>query len=175
METYMKRMDLGALMRRIVHRINRIRVGIGASVHLSIPGNLPEFSWHDCSLEKLMERLIHYAALISDPARPLRIAIHQKKQLLDLEKFFGISATPWIQVRIELEPAEFDAGARQILEDHGYRCEEWIGVEDSIQRLGAFSFGTDKKHPLVLWAENYGRRSKCDLLIPIAGSLPSSS
>jgi hypothetical protein len=175
MEKYMKRMDLGVLMRRTALRINRIRSGIGASLHLSIPDNLPEFSWHDCSLEKLIEKLIHYAALISDPARPLRIAIHQRKQMLDLEKFFGISATLWIQLRIELEPAEFDAGARQILEDHGYRCEEWIGVEDSIQQLGAFCFATEKKPQLVFWAENCGRRSKCDLLIPIAGSLASSN
>ena len=66
----MKSVNLRALIRRTVRRINRIRSGIGAPVYLSIPLNLPECSWRDCSPEKLIERLIHYAALMAIQPEP---------------------------------------------------------------------------------------------------------
>jgi hypothetical protein len=155
-------MDLTNLMQDVV-------AGIGSPVHLSLPPNLSRFLWHDRSLETLIERFIHWASTISHAAGPVRIAVRQKAKMQDLEKFFGIPSCHWIQLRIQWRGlAGFDGDARRILEDLGYRCEEWVGVEDSPQQLGAFYLGTDKEPKLVFWTDSRRDSHKCDLLIPVA-------
>jgi hypothetical protein len=162
----MREMDLASVMQSIVLRRNRILDGIGSSMQLTLPLNLSKFLWHDRSLEKLIEKFIHHVSLISQPARPVRVALRQKARMLDLEKFFGIYPSYWIQLRIEGQgPAVFEAVARPIFEDLGYRCEEWVGVEDSGQHLAAFCLETEHDLKLVFWADNPSRR--CDLLIPV--------
>lgn len=170
----MRELDLAALMRKIVLRLNKKHEGVGSSVQLSLPLNLPGLFWHDRSLEKLIERIIHYASVISCPAQPVKIAVRQKTRLLDLEKFFDIHPSRWIQLRIELGAAGLEERARQILQDHGYRCGEWVEVENSRQQLGAFCLETDRSLKLVLWTENHRFSPKCALLIPVAESLCSS-
>jgi len=158
----MREMDLTHLMQGLV-------AGIGSPVHLSLPPNLSRFPWQDRSLEALIERFLHRASSISQPARPVRIAVRRKAKMPDLEKFFGIPSSYWIQLRIQWRgSAGFDGGARRILEDLGYRCEEWVGVEDSGQQLAAFCLGTGKEPKLVFWTDSRRESHKCDLLIPVS-------
>jgi len=167
----MGRMDLAPMLRRTVLWLNKKHAGAGSSVQLSVAFNLSQFSWHDGSLEKLIEKLLRHASVISHPARPLRIAVRQRAKLLDLEVFWDIHPSHWIQLSLSPGAPGFDRSVRKILEDQGYRCQEWIRVEGSRQRLGAFSLGAEDKPKLVLWAENHRFRQRCDLLIPVADSL----
>jgi hypothetical protein len=169
----MKTLDLTALLAKTVLRLNRMGARVGSSIQLSLSRNLSRFAWYDRSLERLIEKLIHYASVINHPGRPVRIAVCRKARLLDLEKFFDIHPIHWVQLHIDLEAPGFERGARQIFEDHGYRCEEWVGVEDSPQQLGAFCIGAEQTPRLVFWAENRRFRHRCDLLIPVAEPLPS--
>ncbi len=156
----MREIDLTMLMWEIVLKRNRIK--------LSLPPALSRFLWHDGSIEEVIERFIHHASSINHPARPLRIAVRQRAKLQDLEKFFGIYPTHWIQLRIEGQgSAGYEEGARKILEDLGYRCEEWVGVEDSGQQLAAFCLEMQREPKLVFWADNHKCSHKCDLLIPV--------
>jgi hypothetical protein len=169
----MKSLDLTALLRRTVLHLNKVHAGAGSSIQLSLSRNLSKFVWHDCSLEILIERLIHYALVIGHSGRPVRIAACRKAKLRDLEKFFDIHPSHWVQLHIDLEAPGFEKGVRQIFEDHGYQCEEWVGVEDSHQQLGAFSLGAEQAPKLLFWTENRRFRQKCDLLIPVTKPLGS--
>ena len=169
----MRELDLTALLRKTVLRLNKMHAGTGPSVQLSLALNLSKFFWHDCSLEKLIDRLVHYASVISPPARPVRIAVRQKAKMQDLEKFFDIHPSHWVQIKIDLAAAGFEEGVRKTFEDHGYRCEEWVGVEDSRQQMGVFSLEAEQKLKLLFWAENHTFRHKCDLLIPVTDPVAS--
>jgi hypothetical protein len=63
-------------------------------------------------------------------------------------------------------------GAKTILEDLGYSCSEWVGVEDSEAQLGAFRFGAQDAVALVLFVRNLRTRRICDILIPVNESVP---
>ncbi len=168
----MREMDLSALMREVVLERNRQSSGAGTSVQLSIPPNLSPFLWRDGSLEKLIETFVKNASSIYYPIGPVRIAVRQKKKLMDLEKFFDIYPSHWIQLRIEGKGlAGFDEGARRIFQDLGYQCEEWIGVEGSERRLASFHFGAEREPKLVFWANSQKYNHKCDLLIPVTNPI----
>jgi hypothetical protein len=160
-------MDIAALVRKTVLRLNKTHAGVGSSVQLSLALNMSKFWWHDDSLEKLIAKLLRYASVMSHPARPLRVAVRRKGKLLDLEEFFDIHPSHWVQMSIRMAASGLDEGVRKILEDHGYQCDESVGVEGSVQQLGAFSPGAKEKLMLVFWAENHRLRHKCDLLIPV--------
>ncbi len=163
---YMREIDLATLMREIV--LQRNASSCGPSLQLSMPLNLSPFLWFDHRLETLIERFINSATSICYPARAVRIAVNQKAKLTDLEKFFGIYPSHWIELRFEAQgPAGFEEGARKIFEDLGYRCEEWVGVENSGQQLASFCLGTERGPKLVFWVNNQRSIRKCDLLIPI--------
>ena len=167
----MREMNLTASMQGVVLRCNRLLSRTGSSVQLSKPFTSSKLLWPDRSLERLVERLTFQASLAVDPGRPVRIAIRQRKKMRDLEKFFGIHPSHWIQLKIARRgPAGFEGNAREILEDLGYSCEEWIGTNGSWPQLGAFSFGTKRLLKLVFWAQWHNNVQKCELLIPVMQS-----
>jgi hypothetical protein len=163
----MRRLDLRELLRKTVLKLNRKHAGVRSSVQLSLPLNLPELFWRDCSFEKLIERLLHYASLIASPARPVRIAVRQNAKMLDLEKFFDIHPSHWVQIKIELGAAGFGEGVRNIFRDHGFQCDEWVEIEGSRKQLGAFSLKAEHMLKLLFCIENHAFRHRCDLLIPV--------
>jgi hypothetical protein len=164
----MKEMNLTKLMRSVVLRCNRLLRRTGSSIKLSLPFALCKLLWHDRSLEGLIERLTVRASLAVDPGSPVQITVRQRKKMRDLEKFFGIRPSHWIQLQIARRgPAGLEKDARQILEDLGYSCEEWIGAEGSWPQLGAFSFGSKRLLKLVFWAQWHNNVQKCELLIPV--------
>jgi len=96
------------------------------------------------------------------------IAIHGRAKMADLEEFFAISPLNWIQFSIVSQGSiGFEEGARQILRDLGYRCDEWIGAEDSQVQLGAYCLVTAPEARLILCVQNRKGRNKCEILIPI--------
>jgi hypothetical protein len=82
----MRKMDIAALVRKTVLRLNKTHAGVGSSVQLSLALNMSKFWWHDDSLEKLIAKLLRYASVMSHPARPLRVAVRRKK-IVDLKSF----------------------------------------------------------------------------------------
>ena len=70
------------------------------SIQLSHPFPSSKLLWPDRSLERLVERLTLQASLAVDPGKPVRIAIRQRRKMRDMEKFFEIQPSHWIQLRI---------------------------------------------------------------------------
>jgi hypothetical protein len=164
----MREMNFTILMQDVVLRCNKLLSRTGSTIQLSLPYALSKLLWHDRSLERLLERLTYQASLAVDPGKHVRIAVRQRKRMRDLEKFLGIHPSHWIQLRIARQgPSGFEGDARQILEDLGYCCEEWIGVKGSWPQMGAFSFGTKHLLKLVFWTQWHNNVQQCELLIPV--------
>ena len=167
----MRKIHLTASMQGVILRCNKLLSRTGSSIQLSNPFPHSKLFWPDRRLEKLVERLTFQASLAVDPGKPVRVAIRQRKQMRDLEKFFGIYPSHWIQLKIARRgPEGFEGAAQQILEDLGYFCEEWIGAKGSWPQLGAFSFGTRRLLKLVFWSQWRDNTQKCELLIPVMQS-----
>jgi hypothetical protein len=140
-------------------------------VYLSIPSILSEFRWRGGSLEALTKKLLEHVLSLSQPARGVRVAVHERKRMSDLEEFFAISPLYWFQLSVECQAhSDLSAGAQRVLESLGYSCLEWIGVEGSESQLGAFSLGTPETPSLILYLQNHGARRICDILIPVIES-----
>jgi hypothetical protein len=144
-----------------------------SSIYLSIPTDLSEFRWDDHNFENMIEKFLDHVLRNSHPDSYVRVAVHKMKQKTDLEEFFSIRPEYWLRLRVESQAKTgFESGAQKILEGLGYKCSEWIGVEDSESQLGAFHFGTEDRTALILFAQNQGSRRICDFLIPVSDSVP---
>ena len=83
------------------------------------------------------------------------------------------SPSYWFRLSVQSQAATgFEKGAREILEDLGYRCSEWVGIDDSDFQLGAFHYGKQDTLALVLFIKNSSARRVCDFLIPVNESVP---
>jgi hypothetical protein len=93
--------------------------------------------------------------------------------LKDLTAFVGIQPSYWIQLRLSGRGLKI---AERLIEDLfdevGYRCEEWVGVEDSSARLGIFGAIDAPKLKMVICLESTRQRLKCDLLLPVEDGRP---
>ena len=73
-----------------------------------------------------------------------------------------------------------DAGSKimedlieELFAEVGYRCEEWVGVQNSQARLGIFGNNHRPELKMVFCVELSRNILKCDLLLPV--SSPASS
>jgi hypothetical protein len=164
-------MNPAQIIRGIILKLNERNSRIQPSLHLSVPAELPEFQWDGCNFQNLIERFIDHVLEISHPESSVRIAVHELKRKKDLEEFFSIHPEYWLHLSVESQAKTgFESGAKKVLEGLGYRCSEWVGMENSESQLGAFCFGTLDKPALVLFFQNRGARRNCDFLIPVANS-----
>jgi len=164
----MEEMNLTALMQGIVLRCNKSLAKTGSFIQLSLPSHSAKFFWHDRSLEKLLKRLVCRASLAVDCGKPIRISVRQKAKMRGLEKFFQIYPSHWIQLKITQRcPLGLETGAREALEDSGFRCDEWIGAKESWPQLGVFSYGTKHLLKLACYLQRRRITQTCELLIPV--------
>jgi hypothetical protein len=160
------------IIKGIILKLNSKRNRAKASIQLSIPPALYEFQWDDCNFRNLIEKFLNHLLTVSHPAGCVRIAVHEMKRKADLEEFFSIYPEYWLNLSFESQAkTRFESGAKAILEDLGYRCSEWVRVEDSESQLGAFCFGTEDKPALILFVQNHRARRNCDFLIPVTNSV----
>jgi hypothetical protein len=93
-----------------------------------------------------------------------------------LEKFFQIYPSHWIQLKItQRGPLGLDAGAREVLENSGFRCDEWIGAKESWPQLGFFSYGTKRLLKLACYLQRRRITQTCELLIPVITPAPPTT
>jgi hypothetical protein len=161
-------MDPNAISREIIPKLNKRHSASGPSARLTISSSLSEFDWQSGKLETLIEKLLDHVLKISDPGIRVRIAVHEKKRMVELERFFSIFPCYWFHLSVESQATSgFEEGAKKIFKSFGYRCLEWVGVEGSTSQLGAFHYETRETPALVLFIQNHGARRNCDLLIPV--------
>ncbi len=166
-------MDLTASIKSIILELNSGRTHPKPPVYLSIPPVVSSILRQERNLEKLIKKFLEHVMLNSLPTRSIRVSVHEKTGMTDLEKFFSASPSYWFRVNIQSQArAGFEKGARELLEELGYHCIEWMGVEDSYSQLGAFSYGEQNDLALVLFIQNHRACRICDFLIPVNESAP---
>jgi hypothetical protein len=165
----MNEMDLATNVKEIILRLNKRRTDSKPFIQLTVPPVLSKFHWQNYNLEKLIEKFLDHISATSHPTRRVRVAVHEKKRMVDLEKFFSIYPAYWFHLSIESQSAiRLEDGTRKILEDLGYRCSEWMGVENSESQLGAFHREAQDKLAVVLYIQSHGVRRHFDFLIPVS-------
>lgn len=93
-----------------------------------------------------------------------------------MENFFALSPQFWIHLKIKGQNmAEFEDEATKILYDLGYRCDEWMGLEDSDSQLGAFHLRKEPKPKIIAWFQNRKRSHRCEFLIPVNEEVASQT
>lgn len=171
MQEALKKMNPERIATDIILKISGKSAEAGSPVYLSVPSVLSELSWSESGFESLMEKFLGHVLKICHPGRSIRVSIREKKRMSDLEKFFSLYPNYWLHLSIEGQSTKgFENGARQVLENLGYRCPEWVGLEGSEAQLGAFHSGTQVTPALILYVQNHGSRRTCDFLIPVLES-----
>ena len=164
----MEQIDMGELVERVVVKFSQNRMGIKPTVFVVIPPSLPLILWQDSSLERLLKVLLYDALLTNNPEKPIRVLVHERTRLTDLEGFVGVSPLYWIQLRIQGSgPGAMDNLVEERFKELGYRCEEWVGVEGSSAQLAIFS-PAGKNEPKMVFCFDINKTiQRCDLLIPV--------
>jgi hypothetical protein len=170
--------NLRGLIDDVICKFRRNRVGPQPKILLKVPPDLPLIFWHDDGLNRFVKTFLYHALMVNNPETPVQILVHDRSRLADLESFVKVFPLCWIQLRIEGHgPGMIEGVAEEILKDHGYRCEEWVGVEGSDSQLAIFSPIDGNEAKLVLCFNIARGQWKCDFLIPVSENLllPASS
>ena len=172
----MKEVDLGIVVHDAILRFNQRRTMTRPAVSLSIPSNLSKIPWRDDSLGRLVQAFLYHALLMNDPSGSVRVAVHERSELHDLEEFLQLRPFYWMQLRVEGEGSPgFESVVEEIFDDFGYRCEKWVGVENSDAQLTVFGFGTKNEPKMVCCADKCGMIHKHDFLIPVTEPLSEAA
>jgi hypothetical protein len=134
---------------------------------------LPRIPWRDSALRRFLQFFLYESLLTSDASAPVEISLRCRSLLKDLTAFVGIQPSYWVQLRVSGRGLRI---AENVIEDLfseiGYRCEEWVGMNDSSARLGIFGTIEAPALKMVLCLESLRHRVRCDLLLPVNDNSP---
>jgi hypothetical protein len=160
----MKEIQFTELLPEIVTEINK-ETSLGSHIPLFIRNDLPTFLWPDNSLHVLISAFIDQAASLSDPGKPVRIAVCKRNKLADIEALLEISPSYWIQLRIDVPSfCLLEWRVQESLKDSGFRYEgEWT-TEDEGSRLLTYSYGNQ---PVLFWIQKRRATHSYSFLMPV--------
>jgi hypothetical protein len=164
----MENIDLGAVIEDAIAKFSSNRVGDKPPVFVMIPSPWRSVPWRDRSLKELVRVFLYEILLTSDPDSTLEISLRRRAQLKDLDTFVGLNPAYWVQLRISGRGLKmFEKLAQELCFDAGYRCEEWMAIEDTNVRFATFA-AFDRPHvKIILCLESSKSVHKCDLLFPV--------
>ena len=164
----MNEIDLKNLIEEVVLKFNKNRTGTKPIVIVTVPSEVPNLSSQDARLAKLLRLFLYEVLLMNEPEAPVQLLVHKRSRLRDLEAFVGVSPQYWIQLRIA---AHGPCIPEKLIEERSrevdYRCEEWVGVEDSDAQLVILSPMNANGQKMVFCVDASKRIRKCDFLIPV--------
>jgi hypothetical protein len=164
----MENVDVAKLVPKIVSWLNDTSGPMNPAVHLSISSGIPGFHWEDGSLGLIFKRFFISAVAMGDPQKRIRVDVIEKSKMRGMETFFEFSPLRWIRCSIFFQSSlRFDASAKAIMKEIGYRCSEWIGNEKSDSQLGSFSRNLAGRPELILYLMHRNNDIQCDILIPV--------
>ncbi len=169
----MEKIDLGTIVQQAIAKFSENRIGQKPPVFVMISGSLPHVPWHDRSLKEFARLFLYESLVTNDPDATVEVAVRRKNELKDLNRFVGIHPSYWIQMRVSGRGLKI---MERLVEDLfaglGYRCEEWVGAENSGARLGIFGTVHKPESKIVFCLELSRDILKCDLLLPIYETFP---
>jgi hypothetical protein len=169
----MEHVNLGAVIEQAISKFSQNRIGDKPPVFAMISPALAHVPWRDRSLKDFARTFIYESLLTNDPDAAIEVALRQKLELKDLNQFVGVQPSHWVQLRVSGRGLKLmEHSVEELFADVGYRCEEWVGVEDSNTRLGIFGAIDNPELKMVFCLELSRSILKCNLLIPAVEAFP---
>ncbi len=169
----METIDLGTIIQQVIAKFSENRIGQKPPVFVMISGSLPHVPWYDRSLREFARLFLYEALVTNDPDATVEVAVRRKAELKDLNEFVGIHPSYWIQMRVSGRGLKvMERLVEDLFADLSYRCEEWVGMENSGARLGIFGALDKPESKMIFCLETSRDILKCDLLLPIYEAFP---
>lgn len=164
----MEKIDLATVIQETISTFCRNRTGDKPPIYVTLAPAMTQVPWKNRALRDFVRCFLYEALSTSDPEASIEVVLRRRFSLKDLNAFVGIQPSYWAQLRVSgrglriLEPV-----VEELFADLGYRCEEWLGVEQSKARLGIFGAVQSSAHKMVFCLESGRSVLKCDLLLPV--------
>ena len=164
----METIDLGSVIQESIAKFSCNRIGDKPPVFVMLPNQLRTLPWRDRSLKELVRVFLYEILLTSEPDSTLEVSLRRWTKLQDLDRMIESNPSYWVQLRIAGRGLKmFEKLAQELCYDVGYRCGEWVTVQDSTARLATFA-AFDRPHvKIILCLESSKFVHKCDLLFPV--------
>jgi hypothetical protein len=164
----MVQVNLGSVIEQAISKFSQNRIGDKPPVFVTISPSLTPIPWHDRSVKEFVRMFLYDALQTNDPDATIEVALRKKRELKDLNAFVGIQPSCWMQLRVSGKGLKvMEHSIQELFDDIDYRCEEWVGVEDSGARLGIFGASDKPELKMVFCLELSRNILKCDLLLPV--------
>ena len=165
----MEQVNLGSVIEQAISKFGQNRIGEKPPVLVMISPALTSIPWHDRSLKEFVRMFLYEVLLTNDPDGIIEIALRRKTELKDLNAFIGVHPSCWMQLRVAGRGLKvMENLIEELFAEVAYRCEEWVGVQDSQARLGIFGNKNKPDMKMVFCVELSRNILKCDLLLPVA-------
>jgi hypothetical protein len=165
----MEHVNLGSVIEQAISKFGQNRIGEKPPMFVMISPSLAPIPWHDRSLKEYVRIFLYEVLLTNDPDAIIEVTLRRKTELKDLNAFVGVRPSCWVQLRVAGRGLKvMEHLINELFAEVGYRCEEWVGVQDSQARLGIFGNENKPDMKMVFCVESSRNILKCDLLLPVS-------
>jgi hypothetical protein len=172
----MEHVNLGSVIEQAISRFSQNRIGDKPPLFVMISPALTPIPWQDRSLKEFVRMFLYEVLLTNDPEAIIEVALRRKVNLKDLNAFVGVRPSCWIQLRVAGRGLKvMEHLIEELFAGVGYRCEEWVGVQDSAARLGIFGSKNKPELKMVFCLELSRSILKCDVLLPVCENVSATS
>jgi hypothetical protein len=169
----MEQVNLGLVIEQAIAKFSQNRIGDKPPVFVTISSASASIPCQDRSLKEFVRMFLYEVLLTNDPDATLEITLRRKLDLKGLNAFIGVHPVCWAQLRVSGRGLRvMERLIEELFAEVGYRCEEWLGVEDSAARLGIFGNKNRPELKMVFCLDSSRNILKCDLHLPIFEMIP---
>lgn len=157
------------MIQQAISKFNQNRIGEKPPVFVTIPPAFTHIRWHNGSAKEFVRRFLYEALQTNHPDAIIEVAVRRKRDLKDLNAFVRIQPSYWVQLRVSGRGLKIvEHFIQELFAEVDYRCEEWVGGEESSARLGIFGTRDNPELKMVFCLESSRNILKCDLLLPVS-------
>ena len=164
----MEKINLEVVIQQTIARFKQNRVGAKPFLLVTISPSISQIAWDDGSLKEFVRLFLYECLHSSDPDKAVEVMLTRRPELKDLNDFVGVQPSYWVQLRVSGRGLKHsERTIEDLLSGLGYRCEEWVGVDNSEARLGIFGTQFRSTAKMVLCVNSVRDCQKWDLLVPV--------
>ena len=135
----MEKIDLATVIQEVISKFCANRIGDKPPVYVMLAPAVTQVPWKTRALRDFVRCFLYEALSSSEPGAAIEVSLRRRYPLKDLNAFVGIHPCYWVQLRVSGRGLRLlEATIQELFPDLGYRCEEWLGIEQSRARLGIF-------------------------------------
>lgn len=172
----MEHVNLESVIQQTITRFKQNRSGEKPLVFVSVSPSISQIAWDDGSLKEFVRLFVYECLHSSEPDKAIEVLLTRRAEIGGMNDFLGLRPSYWVQLRLAGRGVKY---TERMIEDMfrglGYRCEEWVGLDDSAVRLGIFGTQFNAAARMILCLNSIRGILKCDLLLPISEYAPLSS